>query len=191
MTRDTEAMTGHYVVSHIYYDSVARYISKLPNELKDFLFEIDKTLSTKPLKKVSETGGVENETYYIESPIILSLSQITSDKFDLTRLIEMCKELNDNYSLKNYLATGMLIRAILDHIPPIFGKTTFAEVSNNYGNKSFKDIVLPLETSSRKISDAYLHTTIRNKEILPNKTQVSFQPNMDFLLSEVIRILKK
>ena len=102
----------------------------------------------------------------------------------------MCKELNDNYSLANYLSCGMLIRAILDHVPPIFGKSTFKEVVNNYGTKSFKDIISPLEDSARKISDSYLHNPIRKKEILPTKTQVSFQPNMDCLLTEIVRVIK-
>ena len=112
-----------------------------------------------------------------------------SEKYDLNKLIRMCKELNDNYSLNNYLACGMLIRAILDHVPPIFDKKTFPEVANNYGTKSFRDIVLPLEDTARKISDSYLHNPIRKKELLPNKTQVSFQPNMDVLLSEIVRVL--
>ncbi len=45
-----------------------------------------------------------------------------------------------------------------------------------------------LENSSRKIADSYLHTRIRNKESLPNRTQVNFSNDMDVLLSEIIRI---
>src|SRR3989344_5695220 len=188
MTRDVGATSGYYVVPHIYYDSVARFISNFPHELKGFLFELDKTT----LKKVPANivGNSENKkSYYVENTIILSLSELKSEKYDLTKLIKMCKELNYNYSLGNYLSCGMLIRAILDHVPPIFGKNSFTEVVNSYGTKSFKDIVSPLEETARKISDSYLHNFIQKKEILPSKTQVSFQPNMDVLLSEVIRIL--
>lgn len=48
------------------------------------------------------------------------LRGIKSDDYDLTRLIRMCEELDDNFSNKNYIASIALIRAILDHIPPIF-----------------------------------------------------------------------
>ncbi len=190
MTRDTESASGYYIAPHIYWESISKYIISMPSQLKSFSFEFEKEIS-KPKNKKSFTSETAKESYYIESSIILGLSQIKSEKYDLTKLIQMCKELNDNYSLGNYLASGMLIRSILDHIPPIFEKKTFTEVVNNYGTKSFRDIILPLDVSSRKISDSYLHTPIRNKEILPSKTQVSFQPNMDTLLSEIIRVFKK
>jgi len=47
-----------------------------------------------------------------------------------------------------------------------------------------------LDKSSRKIADAFLHTHIRNKEVLPNKTQVNFSRDLDVLLGEIVRILK-
>lgn len=188
MTRDTEAMTGHYIAPHIYYDAVARFISGFPSELKGFSFELEKIARKKSLSKDGDSSDAK-KSYYIENSTILALSELKSERYDLTKLIKMCKELNDNYSLDNYLACGMLIRAILDHVPQIFDKKTFAEVANSYGTKSFKDIVLPLEDSARKISDSYLHNPIRKKEILPNKTQLSFQPNMDVLLSEIVRVL--
>jgi hypothetical protein len=89
-----------------------------------------------------------------------------------------------------YLSTAMLIRAIIDHVPPIFEKNSFTEVVNNYGGKSFKDSMKNLENSSRKIADAYLHTQIRNKEVLPNSNQVDFSNDLDVLLAEIFRILK-
>jgi hypothetical protein len=190
MIRDTESTSGYYIAPHIYWEAVTKYILSIPSQLKNFTFAFEKEI-TKPKTNKSNTGGNAKESYYIENSIIVGLSQIKSEKYDLTKLIQMCKELNDNYSLSNYLACGMLIRSILDHIPPIFEKKTFTEVANNYGTKSFRDIILPLDVSSRRISDSYLHTPIRNKEILPNKTQVSFQPNMDTLLSEIIRVFKE
>jgi hypothetical protein len=188
MTRDTESATGHYIAPHIYYDAVARFISAFPSELKGFSFELEKIARKKVAPKTTEESDGK-KSYYVESSTILSLSELKSDKYDLTKLIKMCKELNENYSLGNYLSCGMLIRAILDHVPPIFDKKTFKEVANNYGTKSFKDIVSPLEDTARKISDSYLHNLIQKKEIIPTKTQISFQPNMDVLLSEIVRIV--
>ena len=68
----------------------------------------------------------------------------------------------------------------------VFGKKYFSEVANSYGGKSFKDAMLHLENSSRKIADLYLHTQIRNKEILPEEQQMNFSQALDLLLSEVI-----
>ena len=47
-----------------------------------------------------------------------------------------------------------------------------------------------LDSSSRKIADAFLHTQIRSKEVLPNSTQIDFSNDLDVLLSEIYRTLK-
>lgn len=80
------------------------------------------------------------------------------------------------------------MRAILDHVPPVFELDDFTKVANNFGTKSFKDSMLNLNNSSRKISDAYLHTQIRKNESLPTLTQVDFSNDLDVLLSEIVRI---
>lgn len=84
----------------------------------------------------------------------------------------------------------MLIRAIIDHVPPIFGATNFQNVYSQNGTKSFKQHMEHLDKSSRKIADSYLHGHIRNKESLPNNTQVNFSQDIDVLLAEICRILK-
>lgn len=119
------------------------------------------------------------------------LKSIKSQQYDLTRLIELCKELNICYANQSYLAVAMLTRALLDHVPPIFGFNTFAEVANSYkGSRSFKDSMLHLDNSCRKIADAHLHVPIQKKEVLPSKTQVNFTNDVDVLLAEIIRILE-
>ncbi len=47
----------------------------------------------------------------------------------LTRLVA---ELNDNYSRGNAYAAHALLRAILDHIPPLLGCADFKAAANNY-----------------------------------------------------------
>ena len=111
-----------------------------------------------------------------------------SGKWDFSRLLQMLTELDSAFSVENYISVILLVRAILDHVPPIFNQKTFGEVANNYGTKSFKDSMSHLENSSRKIADSYLHTRIRNKETLPNKTQVNFSNDLDVLLAEIVRI---
>lgn len=47
----------------------------------------------------------------------------------------------------------MLTRGLLDHVPPLFGRSSFAEVANNYsgGGRSFKETMHHLENSARKV----------------------------------------
>lgn len=129
---------------------------------------------------------------YVDPNRMKELRKISSPDFDLAKLIRFCEEINACYTNKCYLATAMLIRAVLDHVPPIFSLKTFREVANNYGDggKSFKNSMLNLEKSARNIADAYLHLPIRPRESLPHETQVDFHNDLDVLLGEIVRILK-
>lgn len=129
---------------------------------------------------------------YVDPDRINELKAITSDNFDLSKLVRLCEELNICFAGECYLSMVMLTRAILDHVAPIFQLSKFSEIANNYsGAKSFKEAMQNLENSSRKISDYYLHSQIRKSETLPNVTQIDFSNNLDFLLAEITRILSK
>lgn len=129
-----------------------------------------------------------SQSPFIHPLRIESLQQSTNSKFDTSRLIQVCKELNHAYEAKNYITVGVLIRIILDHVPPIFNKKTFTEIANN-SPKSFKDVMLNLEGFHRKIADGFLHTQIRSKEYLPTETTVDCRSAIDVLLAEVINQL--
>ncbi len=103
----------------------------------------------------------------------------------------MLREINLCHQNRCYLAIAALTRAVLDHIPPVFGWTSFAEVVNNYGGgRSFKHSMTHLDASARKIGDQHLHTRVRSSEVLPTIVQVDFSNDLDVLLSEIARILK-
>ena len=128
---------------------------------------------------------------FIANERISELSKITSENYDLSKLVELCKELNYAYAGGCYLSVAMLMRAIIDHIPPIFEKKNFSEVANSYkSSQSFKKSMQYFNSSLRNIADAFLHTQIRNSETLPTKNQVNFSADLDVLLSEIARVLK-
>jgi len=136
------------------------------------------------------TGYQVERKIFIDQQRIDQLRIIKSDKFDLTKLVQLCEELNGCAASESYLAVSMLTRAIMDHIPPIFGYNTFAETASNYsGGKSFKQQMEHLN-SSRHVADKHLHMTIRKKEDLPTYAQVDFKSDIDALLSEIVRLLK-
>ena len=122
------------------------------------------------------------------------LRALASTDFDFKKLIRLCEELNIAYGAGCYFATAMLTRSVLDHVPPIFQKGTFAEVANQYGgdtkNKSFKDVMIHLDKTARSIADGTLHVQIRKKETLPLEQQVHFGAGLDVLLAEIVRITK-
>jgi hypothetical protein len=129
---------------------------------------------------------------YVDPDRIAEFEQISQPAFDLTKLVRFCEELNVCFAGECYLAVAMLTRAVIDHVPPIFGCRTFTEVANNAsGSKSFKESMRHLENSSRNIADQHLHGQIRSSESLPTARQVNFENDLDVLLGEVVRLLRK
>jgi hypothetical protein len=131
-----------------------------------------------------ETGG-HHEAYKVQKH-----RSLVSADFDFRKLVRLCEEINSAYGLQSYCATAMLIRGLLDHVPPVFGFKTFSEVANNYagGGKSFKETMQHLENASRKVGDAHLHMQIRKSETLPTAQQVNCGHPLNVLLSEIVRI---
>jgi hypothetical protein len=115
-----------------------------------------------------------------------------SPDFDFRKLVRLCEETNSAYGLQCYYATAMLIRGLLDHVPPVFGFRTFSEVANNYagGGRSFRETMHHLENASRKVGDAHLHMPFRKSETLLTEQQVNCGQQLDVLLSEIVRITR-
>ena len=103
-------------------------------------------------------------------------------------VVRICDELNCCFEDGSYFAVGGLLRALLDHVPPVFGFKNFRAVANSHGNRSIRGSLQHLENSSRKISDSLLHQQIRAKESLPNRVTVDFSSDLDVLLAELIRV---
>lgn len=153
----------------------------------DKIAEVEKELQLSQCLKGGKPRLIAVDGGYIDKKRLQAIKK-KSGKFDFSRLSKMLTELDQDFFIENYISVILLVRAILDHVPPIFNLNNFTEVANNYGTKSFKDSMSHLENSSRKIADSYLHTRIRSKESLPNKTQVNFSNDLDILLAEIVRI---
>lgn len=131
------------------------------------------------------------ETGYVNEDRLEAIRKLPNDRFDLSKLVRLCDELNSSYASGNYFATGMLVRAIIDHVPPVFGFDKFREVVANYGGtRSFGEAMRGLDLLFRKMADQYLHEVVRSREELPNSTQVDFRQALDLLLGEVVRVLR-
>jgi hypothetical protein len=131
-----------------------------------------------------------NDWVFVDHTRLDQLNAVDSDQFDLSRLVCLCEELNVASRNAALHSIAMLTRAVMDHIPPIFGKSSFGEVADQHGGSSFKDSMRHLERSARKIADGHLHTQIRRRETLPTPTQVDFSRELDVLLGEIVRLLR-
>lgn len=76
-----------------------------------------------------------------------------------------------------------------DHVPPIFGESSFAAVVSSR-ETSLKNSFEYLQNGLRNIADGFLHQHIRHSESIPSSVQVDYKPQIDQLLAEVIRSCK-
>jgi hypothetical protein len=128
---------------------------------------------------------------YVDLGRLEELRKAATSGLDLRRLVRMCEELNSSFAAANYIASALLLRAILDHVPPILGARTFGEYSASIAGRSVKAVMDKLQSSSRHVADNWLHQQIRATESLPSGTQVDFRQELDVLLSEVLRAAEK
>jgi hypothetical protein len=153
------------------------------------------TASVSPGERpAQETTNVTQEEpahyVFVDEFRIADLRRANSPGYDLRKVLALCEELNQCYRSQCYHAVAGLTRALLDHVPPLFGMQSFAQVTNNYaGSKSFKECMQHLDSAARKIGDMHLHSKIRAQEALPSRTQVNFSNEVDVLLAEIVRIL--
>jgi hypothetical protein len=123
---------------------------------------------------------------YVDLKRIEQLRGAGQTSHDLARLVRMCEELNSVFAGGNLLATTMLLRAIVDHVPPIFGTPNFGQYTSSIAGRSIKASMIRLDKASRDIADTWLHQQIRRTETLPTATQVDFRQELDLLLGEVL-----
>lgn len=88
--------------------------------------------STVPLVPALPAVPSRRATPYVDEKLAAAIQAKVKSQLDCAKLLELIDELNDNYARENAYAAHALLRAILDHIPPILGCATFTEIANNY-----------------------------------------------------------
>lgn len=161
-------------------------VGKVEEQVRAAIREIKRKQHTAPIEAAKRAV----KPAYVELQRLYELRTHKTKAWDFAKLIRLCDELNIAHEHECHHAVAMLVRAIMDHVPPVFGFKTFVEVSSNYGGggSSFKKTMETLQRTTRNIADGHLHSPIRSREVLPNATQVEFSQALDLLLAEVIRI---
>ena len=177
-------------------DDLARYIANWRPGTENHIIgmrELERRTST--TSKPSQAIDIASpKPLYVDPARLAEIEALASTKWDFSRLAQLCRELNAAYSDGHYITTAALVRIVMDHVPPLFGFTSFDQIAANYGgpkdHKSFKRSMTHLQQSIRNISDAQIHSHIRPTDALPNATQVDVKGDLDVLLAEVIRLGK-
>jgi hypothetical protein len=142
------------------------------------------------LKRASRPKEVRSpqigDRSYVAATRLSEIQHLPTDKWDFAKLNQLCIELNAAHKTGSHYATVMLVRAITDHVPPLFEVETFGQLASQVGSRSFKDTMQHLDKGMRKIADGCLHQHIRRRESMPTEQQVNFAPYLDMLLGEVV-----
>jgi len=127
---------------------------------------------------------------FVDEKVLKKLKNIKNPNFDLSKLIRFIEELNEAYKYGNYLSSILLLRAIMNHIPPIFGLSTFSQIVAQ-SHRSIKSILGRLEEDARPIADLHTHIMIHKLEHLPTKNQIEpYKSSLEILLNEIINKLE-
>jgi hypothetical protein len=130
--------------------------------------------------------AVGNSAWIIDPKLIGQLSAATSANQDVTFLVQLCREINSCFAHGNFVATTLLMRAVLNYVPPLFGQETFSQVVAQT-SRSLKDSFNHLENGLRKIADFHTHRRIMTAEFCPSPAQVEpFKPQFELLLQELL-----
>jgi hypothetical protein len=144
------------------------------------------------LEHLADNDFSTGTTAYIVDPGLISrLDALKSRTYDVATLVRICKEINSSHVHGNMLAVVLLMRTVLNHIPPVFGYDTFGQVLAN-ARKSLKESFDHLENGLRKVADFHTHRKIGSVETYPSAAQVEpFKPQFDLLLQQVESLLKE
>ena len=123
--------------------------------------------------------------WIVDPALIKQLSALESSRVDVASLVRMSREINSSLAHGNILAVALVMRTVLNHVPPVFGQDTFEQVVANVG-KSLKESFDHLEKGLRKIADFHTHRKIAVAESYPSVAQVEpFKPQFELLLQQV------
>lgn len=138
------------------------------------------------LEIVDEAGLATGTSLWIINPgQIERMAKLRSKSLDSAFLVKLCEEINSSYAHGNVLAAILLMRTVLNHVPPVFGYETFEQVVAN-ASKSMKENFEHLQEGLRKVADFHAHRKIAPMESYPSVTQVEpFKPQFELLLQQV------
>ena len=164
------------------------WLKQLPSELSH-----KQTMDN--LTNIGRRGSVAAQgpgtaVVYVDPARITELRQLTGPSFSTAKLVRLCEELNACMGTESYLAAIMLVRAIKDHVPPIFSCKTFDQVVSQTNGKSFNAQLNRLNSQAKDVADRFLHDPIGPTQALPKLPQVEFRSELDALLGEVVARLR-
>ena len=166
---------------------------------KEILCFLDSNMNKKPntterirdqIKRIGEETPINrNENFLISKEMIDKFRLKQHPKLKYSRLVVLLGEINSSWNNGNYNAVALLIRTVMNHIPPVFGFKKFEEVANNPKfSSSVKRALGTLQNSMKHLADIIAHEQISEKEPRSiSEVEVDCRQSLKLLLDEILR----
>ncbi|WP_393169346.1 hypothetical protein [Nonomuraea marmarensis] len=167
------------------------YVAKASEIVTDWGTHLDApTTPASPIGRAAQPIALPKPTY-VNLDLIRELEELDSVcHWSLDKLVGLARELNGNYAANQPYACHMLLRAILDHIPPAFGRTTFAHVVANHKWGTTDARYVKRLTEYRNPSDDVLHRQIRTGPSRIGMDDLPPRSYINALLQELLIVLQ-
>ncbi len=128
-----------------------------------------------------------SSSWIVNPTLIDEIERASSTTLDLALLLHLCREVNSCFAHGNIIATVLLMRAVLNYVPPAFGCNAFKQVVAQ-SPKSLKNSFDHLEQGLRQIADFHTHRVMTRGDSYPTVAQVEpYKPQFEQLLQEVLQ----
>lgn len=150
-------------------------------------------LSSVSTRRASDRSQGETTSDYIKPATIDALRAIEPERYDATALVRLCEELNICYADGRVPEVEMIVRSIQEHVRPIFKVAKFWEILSDYheGSPEFRRSIITLMQSQRDIANYWLHGKRRPNETPLTMSKVEFTREVNILLDEAVKILRR
>ncbi|MFK0249727.1 hypothetical protein ACIQUM_33930 [Amycolatopsis azurea] len=168
-----------------YVETVVAWVQRIPDHLEHAV------VAAAPAAEPRLAPLIVPQSNYIDQELIekLEVAQQGS-KWGLKKLLQLLRELNENYDSKNVYACHALLRAVLDHVPPVFNQKNFASVAVQYNwSLTDKKYMKRLEEFRAQADDA-LHRQIRSREDILDFHDLPPRAWVNRLLDEAVAVLE-
>ncbi len=157
---------------------------------KEILNLFDSNMSKKPNTIEGTSDQINrNENFLISKEMIDKFRLKQHPKLKYSRLVVLLGEINSSWNNGNYNAVALLIRTVMNHIPPALGCKSFEAVANNYKcDRSVKSALDNLQKSAKNLFDIIAHEQIYKKEPRSiSGVEVDCRQSLKLLLDEILR----
>ncbi|MEV6500017.1 hypothetical protein [Streptomyces prunicolor] len=176
------------VMQYVGVGTVGEYIGKTIEIVTAKAAEIAPT----PVEAAEPEGSTPGRGTYVDPALLDDLENAAQvSTWKVHKLVALCQGLNDAYAAGNPYVCAAMIRAVLDHIPPVFGHTDFKQVAAQYSftvRRTDKAHAQYLETF-RPIGDDVLHRPISPRVPVVTMDDIPAPLRLNAVLHELLLLL--